>query len=1014
MDIKGSFKKSRSISSPPASNENDELLIPAEMSRNSALPPSADVKGILSAVEMQGTTKVNKQESYKAQRKHYRREKKRVAKELLSTLRDPSIVILADWLKVRGTLKGWTKLWCVLKPGLLLLYKSPKTHKSSQWVGTVMLNACELIERPSKKDGFCFKLFHPLEQSIWGSRGPRGETIGAITQPFPMSYLIFRAPSESAGKYWMDALELALRCSSLLMKTMINKEDRSSFSLNSPIDVESFRRTSLQWNESDLEQHFKDQGEELGSSRSPNFSPSSANTAFSPYLSPFNYCFKNVTASSCPSPTSFYPCVCMCHQYHQQLVLRKASDGSMKLISLALNQHVENENVSCGNNSNKHVGNEQSEISISIPKHISDPTSSKIKELPSPGMLYTTHTQISHTASKHTSSFTHKPDSYITPPSVSTIPDLEDDIHTDENREGNGTHSVHSSESDSDVEENLDVEPVETVYVENGSEEFGTAGDVGQTEEVEEENKSLIWTLVKQVRPGMDLSRVVLPTFILEPRSFLDKLSDYYYHSDILAKAVQEDDPFTRMKTVVQWYLSGFYKKPKGLKKPYNPILGETFRCYWINHDRDSRTFYIAEQVSHHPPVSAFYVTNRKDGFCISGSILAKSKFYGNSLSAILDGTARLTLLTRGEDYLITMPYAHCKGILVGTLTMELGGKVTIVCEKTRYRTELEFKLKPFLGGPELCNLVTGKIKLGKETLATIEGHWDAEIYFMDKRIEEEHILWNPTSEVRGKRLKRYTVLLELQNEFESERLWQRVSEAISQCDQVAATEEKTLLEEAQRQAAKERQIKMEKWSPKYFFQDIITGEWVYKYADLRPWDPRNDLVQYEQNYVIQTKTHHKTPVVRTGSTAGIDSPSKGESVHMEHLLSTCNPSCFLQKGNHHRRSLASHGSESSSPDGEVVQGSDSTESDVMPLNSTQRTSKSTITLTMLQESLQPVQRLQEESNQTLQAIQNHLEAVMAQQQRVQQQLAQRNDLTIVASVLLIQIILHCLLHWWS
>ncbi|XP_076351561.1 oxysterol-binding protein-related protein 8 isoform X4 [Tachypleus tridentatus] len=882
MDIKGSFKKSRSISSPPAvmplesqsstdlryligtqkvnentvltttaSNENDELLIPAEMSRNSALPPSADVKGILSAVEMQGTTKVNKQESYKAQRKHYRREKKRVAKELLSTLRDPSIVILADWLKVRGTLKGWTKLWCVLKPGLLLLYKSPKTHKSSQWVGTVMLNACELIERPSKKDGFCFKLFHPLEQSIWGSRGPRGETIGAITQPFPMSYLIFRAPSESAGKYWMDALELALRCSSLLMKTMINKEDRSSFSLNSPIDVESFRRTSLQWNESDLEQHFKDQ-------------------------------------------------------------------------------------------------------------------------------------------------------------------DLEDDIHTDENREGNGTHSVHSSESDSDVEENLDVEPVETVYVENGSEEFGTAGDVGQTEEVEEENKSLIWTLVKQVRPGMDLSRVVLPTFILEPRSFLDKLSDYYYHSDILAKAVQEDDPFTRMKTVVQWYLSGFYKKPKGLKKPYNPILGETFRCYWINHDRDSRTFYIAEQVSHHPPVSAFYVTNRKDGFCISGSILAKSKFYGNSLSAILDGTARLTLLTRGEDYLITMPYAHCKGILVGTLTMELGGKVTIVCEKTRYRTELEFKLKPFLGGPELCNLVTGKIKLGKETLATIEGHWDAEIYFMDKRIEEEHILWNPTSEVRGKRLKRYTVLLELQNEFESERLWQRVSEAISQCDQVAATEEKTLLEEAQRQAAKERQIKMEKWSPKYFFQDIITGEWVYKYADLRPWDPRNDLVQYEQNYVIQTKTHHKTPVVRTGSTAGIDSPSKGESVHMEHLLSTCNPSCFLQKGNHHRRSLASHGSESSSPDGEVVQGSDSTESDVMPLNSTQRTSKSTITLTMLQESLQPVQRLQEESNQTLQAIQNHLEAVMAQQQRVQQQLAQRNDLTIVASVLLIQIILHCLLHWWS
>ena len=66
----------------------------------------------------------------------------------------------------------------------------------------------------------------------------------------------------------------------------------------------------------------------------------------------------------------------------------------------------------------------------------------------------------------------------------------------------------------------------------------------------------------------------------------------------------------------------------------------------------------------------------------------------GNSLSALLDGTARLTLLNRGEDYVITMPYANCKGILIGKLTMELGGKVTIVCEKTRYSADIEFKLK--------------------------------------------------------------------------------------------------------------------------------------------------------------------------------------------------------------------------------------------------------------------------------------------------------------------------------
>lgn len=72
--------------------------------------------------------------------------------------------------QIRGTLKSWTKLWCVLKPGVLLIYKTPKV---GQWVGTVLLHCCELIERPSKKDGFCFKLFHPLDQSVWAVKVPR-------------------------------------------------------------------------------------------------------------------------------------------------------------------------------------------------------------------------------------------------------------------------------------------------------------------------------------------------------------------------------------------------------------------------------------------------------------------------------------------------------------------------------------------------------------------------------------------------------------------------------------------------------------------------------------------------------------------------------------------------------------------------------------------------------------------------------------------------------------------------
>ncbi|GCB65815.1 hypothetical protein scyTo_0010013, partial [Scyliorhinus torazame] len=326
-------------------------------------------------------------------------------------------------LKIRGTLKGWTKLWCVLKPGMLLIYKTPK---NGQWVGTVLLNACELIERPSKKDGFCFKVFHPLEQSIWAVKGPKGETVGSITQPLPSSYLIFRAASESDGRCWMDALELALKCSSLLKRTMIRegKEIDLNTAENCHIALFGLLRANAlqnpenyQLNESEIEQqHFRD------------------------------------------------------HDLY--------SDKSDR----------ENE------------------------------------------------------------------------------PDHEESDNDALEKSGK------SEESDSDISEKhddlySDLQPIdivkETSYVEEAHEELGEIGEDSQTEVVSEENKSLIWTLLKQVRPGMDLSKVVLPTFILEPRSFLDKLSDYYYHADFLSQAAAEENPYSRLKKVTRWYLSGFYKKPK-------------------------------------------------------------------------------------------------------------------------------------------------------------------------------------------------------------------------------------------------------------------------------------------------------------------------------------------------------------------------------------------------------------------------------------------------------------------
>uniref|UniRef100_A0A3P9IHI6 Oxysterol-binding protein n=1 Tax=Oryzias latipes TaxID=8090 RepID=A0A3P9IHI6_ORYLA len=755
--------------------------------------------------------KLTKKESLKVQKKNYREEKKRATKELLSTITDPSVIVMADWLKIRGTLKSWTKLWCVLKPGVLLIYK---THKNGQWVGTVLLNACELIERPSKKDGFCFKLFHPLEQSIWAVKGPKGEAVGSITQPLPSSHLIFRAASESDGRCWMDALELALKCSSLLKRTMIRegKEDMSAVSTSGEhsINFYSLLRAhnlhGFQFNDSD---HLKD-------------------------------------------PDLY-------------------SDKSDR------------------------EGEPDHEESDPEGLEESDSDTSERQD-----------------------------DSYI----------------------------------DLDANEHL----LETLYQEQSHEELGEAGEAAQTETVSEENKSLIWTLLKQVRPGMDLSKVVLPTFILEPRSFLDKLSDYYYHADFLSEAAVEENAYNRLKKVVKWYISGFYKKPKGLKKPYNPIIGETFRCLWLHQNTNSKTFYIAEQVSHHPPVSAFYVSNRKDGFCLSGSILAKSKFYGNSLSAILDGEARLTFLNRGEDYVMNMPYAHCKGILYGTMTLELGGQITIACEKTGYSAQLEFKLK------------------------------DSEIFINDKKTGTMDTFWNPTSELRQSRLIRCTVPLEEQSEFESERLWQQVTRAINNKDQTEATNEKFILEEAQRKSARERKAKCEEWVPALFEQDPVTGEWHYKYADTRPWDPLNDLIQFEKDGCIQTKVRHRTPMVRSGSVISLSNQGPRRE--------NCKCQVTVPKRKHKSDQPKSPESGCSSPEPDRQ---DSSGSERHKSKHTIRLRKKAADLGELQSAIESIKQTQESINRSITVLRSRTAAGRGEASSFLQQ----RDYVVIAFLIILQVVIN-------
>jgi oxysterol-binding protein-related protein 9 len=45
------------------------------------------------------------------------------------------------------------------------------------------------------------------------------------------------------------------------------------------------------------------------------------------------------------------------------------------------------------------------------------------------------------------------------------------------------------------------------------------------------------------------------------------------------------ETPEERFIQTIRWYLSAFHagRKNSVAKKPYNPVLGEIFRCFWSN-----------------------------------------------------------------------------------------------------------------------------------------------------------------------------------------------------------------------------------------------------------------------------------------------------------------------------------------------------------------------------------------------------------------------------------------------
>lgn len=250
-------------------------------------------------------------------------------------------------------------------------------------------------------------------------------------------------------------------------------------------------------------------------------------------------------------------------------------------------------------------------------------------------------------------------------------------------------------------------------------------------------------------------------------------------------------------------------------------MLGETFHGTW--NGSFGRTRLVAEQVSHHPPISAYHIQT-PNGIVLEGHNGQKSGFSGRTIVVKQVGHAVLTVPVEGstETYLITFPDLSLEGLFFGSPYAELTEQSYIV-STSGWIAENEYSGKGWLSGKKNSIKTRiyepGQFEHGEKSKLVVEGQWidrltirhhaslekPGEAVFVDCRKDvPTHVTDEDTGEV-----------------YESRKLWRGVAAALKEQDFEAASRLKSEIEQAQRDMRKAEKAEGKVWQRKYFtFQE--------------------------------------------------------------------------------------------------------------------------------------------------------------------------------------------------
>lgn len=227
---------------------------------------------------------------------------------------------------------------------------------------------------------------------------------------------------------------------------------------------------------------------------------------------------------------------------------------------------------------------------------------------------------------------------------------------------------------------------------------------------------------------GKDLSKISMPITLNEPLSFLQRLAEDIEYSELLDAGAAESDPNRRMMYVAATIISHYSSTQGRIGKPFNPLLGETACVVMPNKGKGLR--FVAEQVSHHPPISACYAEGSGASWKYHNHVEVKNKFWGKSLEVFPTGLHHIEFPEYGDHYVFEQVTSCVHNIVVGRMWLDNYGEMEIVNRTNGGRCVVNFSKTGWMSDSKSFGAIKGIVYDAKgKPQIKIGGNWTKMIY---------------------------------------------------------------------------------------------------------------------------------------------------------------------------------------------------------------------------------------------------------------------------------------------